>query len=205
VRKPTVEEEKLFSELEFNMDKYKNLSGVSSLKSTNVKELLTKRWCSPSLSIVRVESSDGKGSIISRQVRGQICIRHVPDQTTQQLIELVTDYIKEKFNTLASCNQISIKTLHTGDVWLGDRTNKYYKMAAQCLREEWKIEPMFVREGGSIPVTPFLESTLNAPALHFPLGQASDRAHLQNERIRLQNLIKGKEVLKNFFKALAKK
>ncbi len=41
---------------------------------------------------------------------------------------------------------------------------------------------MYVREGGTIPVTPFLEKALNAPALHLPLGQATDSAHLQNER-----------------------
>lgn len=73
-----------------------------------------------------------------------------------------------------------------------------------CLLE-WGMKPLYVREGGTIPVTPFLEKTLNAPALHLPIGQATDRAHLQNERLRLQNLLKGKNVLKAFFKQLAKR
>lgn len=99
-------------------------------------------------------------------------------------------------------------------MWLGDTSNRYYQMAAKCLHQEWGIAPMFVREGGTIPVTPFLEKTLSesiwihmmhcddtrivAPALHLPIGQGSDRAHLENERIRLENLYKGKEVLKRF-------
>jgi di- and tripeptidase len=64
---------------------------------------------------------------------------------------------------------------------------------------------MAVREGGTIPVTPFLEKTLNAPVLHLPIGTVTDKAHLQNERIRLENLQKGKNVLKRFFNELSNK
>jgi len=37
-----------------------------------------------------------------------------------------------------------------------------------------------------------------APAIHIPIGQRSDAAHLENERIRLENLTKGKDVLRQF-------
>ena len=40
------------------------------------------------------------------------------------------------------------------------------------------------------------------PTLHLPIGQASDRAHLSNERIRWENLVKGKHVFKEFLKNL---
>jgi di- and tripeptidase len=48
-------------------------------------------------------------------------------------------------------------------------------------------------------ITPFLAKTLDCPALHLPLGQASDGAHLANERISLNNLHKGKDVIKKLF------
>ena len=57
---------------------------------------------------------------------------------------------------------------------------------------------------GNLPqITTYLKTTLNAPCMHFPMGQASDRAHLQNERIRLRNLRTGKDVLVDFFAAIA--
>ena len=34
-------------------------------------------------------------------------------------------------------------------------------------------------------------------------GQSMDSAHLPNERIRLENLLKGKQVLKNFLHAVS--
>ncbi len=63
-------------------------------------------------------------------------------------------------------------------------------------------EPLYIREGGSIPAISFLEKEFDAPAAMFPMGQASDNAHLDNERMRVENLYKGREVLKRVFARL---
>ena len=63
-------------------------------------------------------------------------------------------------------------------------------------------KPLYIREGGSIPAIRFLEKEFDAPAAHFPVGQASDSAHLDNERLRLVNLFKGREVFKRVFREL---
>lgn len=63
-------------------------------------------------------------------------------------------------------------------------------------------EPLFIREGGSIPAISFLEREFDAPAAMFPMGQASDNAHLDNERMRVENLYKGRDVLKMLFSRL---
>lgn len=62
--------------------------------------------------------------------------------------------------------------------------------------------PLLIREGGSIPAISFLEHEFSAPAAMFPMGQASDNAHLDNERIRVENLYKGREVLRQVFAQL---
>lgn len=46
-----------------------------------------------------------------------------------------------------------------------------------------------------MPITAFLEDLLKAPAIHLPLGQSSDNAHLPNERIRYLNLTNGKAII----------
>lgn len=63
--------------------------------------------------------------------------------------------------------------------------------------------PLYIREGGSIPVISFLEKEFNAPAAMFPCGQASDNAHLDNERMRIQNLYNGREVFRRVFGGLS--
>ena len=62
-----------------------------------------------------------------------------------------------------------------------------------------RVKPLYVREGGSIPAIRFLEKEFDAPAAHLPCGQASDSAHLDNERIRLTNLYQSREIFKRVF------
>ncbi|KAI0623739.1 beta-Ala-His dipeptidase [Pyrenophora tritici-repentis] len=66
-------------------------------------------------------------------------------------------------------------------------------------------KPLYIREGGSIPSIRFLEKEFNAPAAHLPCGQASDSAHLDNERLRLVNLYNSKKIFKEVFRELPKR
>ncbi|KAI9727056.1 MAG: hypothetical protein M1834_008524 [Cirrosporium novae-zelandiae] len=63
-------------------------------------------------------------------------------------------------------------------------------------------KPLYIREGGSIPAIRFLEKEFGAPAAHLPCGQASDSAHLDNERLRISNLYKSREIFKKVFRDL---
>lgn len=63
-------------------------------------------------------------------------------------------------------------------------------------------KPLYIREGGSIPPIRFLEKEFNAPAAHLPCGQASDAAHLDNERLRVMNLLKSREIFSTVFRKL---
>ncbi|KAI1820701.1 hypothetical protein F4861DRAFT_49587 [Xylaria intraflava] len=62
--------------------------------------------------------------------------------------------------------------------------------------------PLYIREGGSIPAIRFLEQEFDAPAAHLPCGQASDSAHLDNERLRVLNLSKSREIFRYVFQKL---
>lgn len=66
-------------------------------------------------------------------------------------------------------------------------------------------KPLYIREGGSIPSIRFLEKEFGAPAAHLPCGQASDSAHLDNERLRVSNLYKSREIFRQVFRELPKK
>ena len=65
--------------------------------------------------------------------------------------------------------------------------------------------PLYIREGGSIPAIRFLEKEFNCPAAQLPCGQASDNAHLDNERLRLLNLYNSRKIFRKIFKDLGSK
>jgi di- and tripeptidase/Cys-Gly metallodipeptidase DUG1 len=75
--------------------------------------------------------------------------------------------------------------------------------AQAAIRREWRVAPLYVREGGTMPVASLIEKTLGAPALMIPMGQSSDNCHLANERIRRTNLVKGKNVVRYLLEEVA--
>eukprot|EP01119_Soliformovum_irregulare_P011435 TRINITY_DN2859_c0_g1_i1.p1 TRINITY_DN2859_c0_g1~~TRINITY_DN2859_c0_g1_i1.p1 ORF type:complete len:1228 (-),score=417.22 TRINITY_DN2859_c0_g1_i1:56-3739(-) len=176
VRGTTPDERELFAKLDFNLEAYKESTGVEKFKKEDTVELLADRWSRPNLSIVQVETS-GRGSVISKSVRGRINVRYVPDQSASHLIDLISDFLRTKFSELKSPNKLQLETLRTGEWWLGDYNNQYYSAAAAAIKSEWGCDPGYAREGGTIPVTPFLERVFNAPAVHLPIGESSDSAN----------------------------
>ena len=104
------------------------------------------------------------------------------------------------------------------DWWLGDLSNRWYQAAEAAISKVWGMRPLHIREGGSIPgmlgyvfcslilcctAIRWLENYFRVPALHLPMGQSSDSAHLANERIRMQNLFNGMKVVQEMLEIVS--
>eukprot|EP00048_Salpingoeca_helianthica_P005901 m.93046 g.93046 ORF g.93046 m.93046 type:complete len:1282 (+) comp13796_c0_seq2:297-4142(+) len=195
----TSEEEALFDRVNLNMAEYCSNLGVRAVTSTRSRDVLAARWSNPTLSIVSVDSSNTAKSFskIPRAATAKLSIRFVPRQSATRLVELLTHHLEIEFAKRRSPNTLKVEAVHTADWWLGDPKSTIYNAASRAIEEVWGQTPMLVREGGTMPITSFLSSYLAVPALLLPMGQASDGAHLANERIRLSNLLRGKDVIKH--------
>ena len=78
------------------------------------------------------------------------------------------------------------------------------RQAEAAVEAEWGCRPLLVREGGTMPVASALEKLLGSPALLLPMGQSSDCCHLANERIRMANLLHGKNVVKHLLAGMGR-
>ncbi|EIE27434.1 Zn-dependent exopeptidase [Coccomyxa subellipsoidea C-169] len=204
--------ERLAASSEFSLDGYRAALGIPCLvKAQSTSELLRARWCEPALSVVDVRVGDdeeGAGdpfyrfgptrfSVIPRSAVGNVSVRFVPDQDAEQLIAALRAHVDTAFSALGSSNTAAVRVKSVGDWWEADPESKLFKMAERALTAEWGRQPLFVREGGTMPVASALEKMLGAPALLVPFGQSSDACHLANERLQRINLIRGKNVIKN--------
>lgn len=187
-----------FDEIHLNIETYTKFVGVKNLIYSTAREILSSRWRQPTLSINTVNTSNYNDSatIIPKLASAKVSVRSVPDQKPEKIVELIRGHLKHEFGKRRSPNELSIEVKKIGDWWLADRSNASFRIAEEAVTEVWKQKPMFVREGGTMTITSFLERLLEAPAIHLPLGQSTDNAHLPNERIRYQNLMNGKEVMK---------
>eukprot|EP00741_Cyanophora_paradoxa_P020844 tig00021314_g20122.t1 len=204
VRPLSPDEDAIYTQItDFDLDKFCERIGAQQLQAEDVKGVLLRRWRYPTLTVHGVGPDAACGpsfSVIARRAVGRVSMRIVPDQSPAKIFEVTAAYVRSVFAELGSKNVLQIRQVDASDWWLGNPRGGAFKALARAVQEVWGERPMYVREGGTIPVTPFLEKTLGAPAVHLAMGQSSDQAHLANERIRYLNLVKGMQVVKAFLK-----
>ncbi|KAI0770447.1 Zn-dependent exopeptidase [Fomes fomentarius] len=179
---------------------YKVLSSVTQTPAS----LLAARWREPSLTVHNVEVSGPRNStVIPSKVRAHVSLRIVPDQDLETIASSVRDHFRTQFEKMQSPNHLTVTIDHKANWWLGNLDDTWFHALEDAVRGEWSVEPLRIREGGSIPSIPYLEKEFACHALHLPLGQSTDQAHLPNERISLSNLRRGKRVVERFLSNVA--
>lgn len=177
-------------------------TGPRSLEAQ--KALLRARWREPNLTIHRYKVSGPDGSLVSSHASASISLRLVPGQELSDVVASLRSHLEEEFSQLGSDNAFSIKIDNKAEPWLGTPGDPLFRTLEGAVLKVWADlfdgasgrprKPLYIREGGSIPAIRFLEKEFGAPAAHLPCGQASDAAHLDNERLRLLNLVRSREI-----------
>ncbi|KAL2106249.1 hypothetical protein VUR80DRAFT_6982 [Thermomyces stellatus] len=177
------------------------------------KALLRARWREPNLTIHRYKVSGPDGSLVSSHASASISLRLVPGQELDEVVSSLQSYLYEEFGKLGSDNSFSVKIDNKAEPWLGHPGNYIFRTLESAVVKVWSDslgdgvkgrprKPLYIREGGSIPAIRFLEKEFGAPAAHLPCGQASDAAHLDNERLRILNLVRSREIFGIVFREL---
>ncbi|ORZ15957.1 hypothetical protein BCR42DRAFT_416210 [Absidia repens] len=167
-----------------------------------IKNELMARWRYPTMTVHKIDVSMNNPTIIPRSAKAAVSMRVVPDQDISQICQHFEEYVRKAFAATGSENDIEIDIQSASEYWLGNPDSEYFKAVERAIEHEWNIKPLYIREGGSIPAVRWLEKFCNAPAVHLPMGQASDQAHLHNERIRLRNLHAGRHIVKHLLRHL---
>lgn len=187
---------------------YKKIKEVSlshDISNADLDTLLAK-WRNPSLTVHRIDVSGPKNNtVISKQAQASVSIRVVPNQDLYKIKKSFTEYVQQTFDSLGSENKLSINIFHEAEPWLGNPESIVFKILYDNIKKVWGPsypDPLFIREGGSIPSIRFLEKVFDAPAAQIPCGQSSDNAHLKDEKLRIMNLFKLRSILTASFKDL---
>lgn len=185
--------------------KIKDISRSRNISNADLDTLLAK-WRNPSLTIHRLDVSGPKNNtVISKKAQASVSIRVVPNQDLHKIKEVFTSYMQKCFDALRTENELKIDIFHEAEPWLGNPNNLVFKILYNNIKKAWGPsypDPLFIREGGSIPSIRFLEKTFDAPAAQIPCGQASDNAHLKDEKLRIINLFKLRSILADSFRDL---
>ena len=91
--------------------------------------------------------------------------------------------------------------LHTHSLGPGaimDRKSPHMQAAVKALHTVYGVDPIFTREGGSVPVVAMMQQALGVDSIMLGFALPSDGIHGPNEKQHLPNLWKGVEVYIRF-------
>lgn len=140
---------------------------------------------------------EGAKTVLPSKAFAKISMRLVPNQTSSEISQLFQEHFE---NIAPKSVRVKVVTHHGGEPAVTDLTSRGYKAASKAMETTFSQTPIPVRQGGSIPIVSFFESTLNSNCILMGFGLNSDAIHSPNEHFGLFNFYKGIETIPYFFK-----
>jgi acetylornithine deacetylase/succinyl-diaminopimelate desuccinylase-like protein len=150
-----------------------------------------RRWCRPTCDVNGIlggYQGEGPKTIIPSKATAKITCRLVPKQDPEKIIH----GLRTHFERLSpSSVKLEFQTFHGCPAHVFDPTSPYMSAAKTAIRSAFDVEPMYIREGGSIPVVGSLKQILRVDTLLLGWGQNTDNLHGPNEHFSLADFRRG--------------
>lgn len=186
-----IKEKESYARLPFDEKEFMNSIGVTALTGESGFSTLERLWVRPTLDVMGILSGytgEGAKTVIPRQSMVKVSMRLVPNQDAEKIRREFESYL-ETIKPVGAT--LSVEYLHGGPAYYSDPDHPAFAAAEQALRKGFGQNPVFNREGGSIPIVSVLNRELKAPCLLVGLGLPDENAHAPNEHIDLDNLKAG--------------
>jgi acetylornithine deacetylase/succinyl-diaminopimelate desuccinylase-like protein len=177
--------------LPFDEDAYREALAVPELVGEVGFTTLERRGARPTLDVNGIWGGfqgEGGKTIIPAHAHAKVSCRLVPDQDPDKVFGQLRAFI----------GQIAPPGVRTTVTQLGggrpSRTpidHPATKSAAVALEAAFGREPVYIFEGGSIPVAESFERILGLPVVLFGFANPDDNAHAPNESMVLDNFERG--------------
>ncbi|CAJ0567115.1 unnamed protein product, partial [Mesorhabditis spiculigera] len=198
-------EKEAYEKIDFDVKEYRESVGAAKLPSEHKETLLMNRWRFPSLSVHGVEgafSDPGDKTVIPSKVSGKFSIRVVPNMEPENINSLVAKYLNELWEKRGSGNKMKLITNQGSVPWVHPIDHPHFKAASRAVKKVYNVEPDFIREGCSIPITLTFQELTGHSVILLPTNASDSMAHSQNEKMRTHCYIDGIKLLATYLMEL---
>ncbi len=130
----------------------------------------------------------GRKTVLPSSAHAKISMRLVPDQDPQEIAALYTEYIK----TIAPPSvTVEVTICSTNAPSISELNSPAMKAASGAYYKVFGRNPVYIREGGSIPVVAQFQDILGIETVMMGFGLPDDHIHSPNERFYLPNYYNG--------------
>jgi acetylornithine deacetylase/succinyl-diaminopimelate desuccinylase-like protein len=203
VRPMTEAQRAAVRELPFTDEEFREETGVSTLGGETGYTTLERLWYRPALDVNGMISGftgEGAKTVLPATARAKVSMRLVPDQDPDEIAELFTKHVQ----ALAPAGvRVRVKAHHGGRPWAADPDSPVFEAASAALEASFGRKPVYIREGGSIPIVPLFEEIFGGPVLLLGFAPPGGNAHAPNEWMDLSVYHKGIETIARLYDEIA--
>jgi acetylornithine deacetylase/succinyl-diaminopimelate desuccinylase-like protein len=183
----TEEERAAIAELPFDEDAYRRESRIEGLVGEVGYSTLERRATRPTLDVNGIWGGfQGAGSktIIPAHAHAKISCRLVSAQDPVDIFDKFRDFVLE---IAPPGVKVTVENLGGGRPSLTPIDHPVTRAAARALESTFGRAPIYIREGGSIPVSASFESILGLPVVLLGFAQPHENAHAPDEWMDIAN------------------
>lgn len=187
----TDRERKAFAALPFDEAGFMRKLGVAGLQGEVGFTTLERRWARPTFDINGLWSGyqgEGAKTILPARAGAKFSFRLVPNQDPHKLTVALERRIRELVPAGITMELIDF---HGAPGVVVPLDSPYVAAAERAIEEGFGRRPVFMREGGSIPVVATFHDLLGVDTLLLGWGLDDDNAHSPNEKFCLADFHRG--------------
>ncbi|MFZ0547813.1 MAG: M20/M25/M40 family metallo-hydrolase, partial [Candidatus Promineifilaceae bacterium] len=199
VRPLSDEERQLLAKLPFNEAEWLSENGAPQSWGEPEFTLVERLGARPTLDvngIIGGYTGEGMKTVLPSKVHAKISMRLVPDQDPEEIFKLFRDYVQE---IAPPSVRVRCQFMHGATASITDYKISAIQAAASAYQQVFGREPVYIREGGSIPVVGLFQEHLGLETVLMGFGLPDDCIHSPNERFYLPNFFRGIETAILFF------
>jgi acetylornithine deacetylase/succinyl-diaminopimelate desuccinylase-like protein len=177
--------------------------GVQQLSGELEYPPLERIWARPTLEVHGISggfTGEGAKTVIPANAKAKISLRLPPDLSSKEVFQLFERAVKE-----AAPPDVKVKLInvHGGEGILVSPDSVPMLAAASALKDVYGREPIYIREGGSIPVAALFSEKLAVPVVLMGFGLPDDDLHAPNEKYSLDQFFNGVRTVASFLQKMA--
>ena len=203
VRPLSDREREEFARLPFDEAKFKQQLAVEGLSGEAGFSTLERRWARPTCDINGLWSGyqgEGAKTVLPAKAGAKVSFRLVPDQDPHK----ITEGLRKLLEPLVPPGiRMTIKDHHGAPGVVFSLESPYMAAAAKAIEHGFEAKPVFIREGGSIPIVNTFARELDADVLLLGWGLDDDNTHSPNEKFCLADFHRGIKASAELWRQLA--
>jgi acetylornithine deacetylase/succinyl-diaminopimelate desuccinylase-like protein len=172
--------------LEYPTERLREESGIlDGVQWIGSGSLVERMWCKPAISVIALDATpvDKASNTLIPAARAKISARLAPGDDAARVLAGLIRHFEDHAPWGA---KVTVSGGETGEASVIDFTGPYAEAARTAFTEAWSVEPVFIGQGGSIPmVADFANAFPEATILITAVGDPDSRDHGTDESLHL--------------------